>query len=103
MTNLLAIGHQRGPFTGELDVVIGLVVGALAGAHCHRMCGPLVMAYGDRIGTAVDTQWLPLASKIHRQHLLFDLGRTTSIALGRIVCGIDVLSHPPIPDDDPSI
>jgi sulfite exporter TauE/SafE len=51
-----------------------LALGALGGAHCIGMCGPLVTLYADRMdasGTA------PAAL---RQHTLFNLGRTVSYA-----------------------
>jgi len=33
---------------GNVDLLVFLVVGLLAGAHCLGMCGPLVTAYADR-------------------------------------------------------
>jgi sulfite exporter TauE/SafE len=51
-----------------------LALGALGGAHCIGMCGPLVTLYADRMDASGTD---PVAL---RQHALFNLGRTVSYA-----------------------
>ncbi|MCU4925576.1 sulfite exporter TauE/SafE family protein [Halobacteria archaeon AArc-dxtr1] len=87
------------PFTLlGIDVVLFLVIGLLAGAHCIGMCGPLVTVYagamdgsartdGGSTGTASAAQSRGSAESGHlttyevRQHALFNLGRTASYTL----------------------
>ena len=75
-------GHGHGLPAGELDLLVFLAVGVLAGAHCLGMCGPLVTTYADRIGAAAESRRRDtLTPYVLRQHLLFNLGRTASYAL----------------------
>lgn len=72
------------------DVVLFVVIGLLAGAHCIGMCGPLVTLYSSRMGgTATDGGTAPSTGAasgrrshftVHEvtQHALFNLGRAAS-------------------------
>ncbi|MDF9745775.1 sulfite exporter TauE/SafE family protein [Natrinema salsiterrestre] len=63
------------------DLLVLVVVGLLAGAHCLGMCGPLVTAYADRIGAASEKRREDTLTGYEvRQHALFNLGRTASYA-----------------------
>jgi sulfite exporter TauE/SafE len=66
----------------NIDLVVLLVVGLLAGAHCLGMCGPLVTAYADRFNPDRGTKRSNVLT-LHevRQHSLFNLGRAGSYAL----------------------
>ena len=74
-----------------IDVVLFLLIGVLAGAHCIGMCGPLVTVYSNRMtaktdgGTATgrrtDRGRGHLTTYAVRQHALFNLGRTASYTL----------------------
>jgi len=74
-----------------VDVLLFLVIGVLAGAHCIGMCGPLVTVYASRMdGTATDGGTATASSAGRtghlstyevRQHTLFNLGRTASYTL----------------------
>ncbi|EMA31869.1 sulfite exporter TauE/SafE family protein [Halobiforma nitratireducens] len=65
----------------SVDLLVFLVVGLLAGAHCLGMCGPLVTAYADRFGDASGKRREDTLTGFEvRQHLLFNLGRTASYA-----------------------
>ncbi|WIV66610.1 sulfite exporter TauE/SafE family protein [Natrialbaceae archaeon AArc-T1-2] len=66
--------------TEHVDLVVFLLVGVLAGAHCLGMCGPLVTAYADRFGTDDSRRANALSVYEVRQHTLFNLGRATSYA-----------------------
>ena len=67
---------------GNVDLLVFLVVGLLAGAHCLGMCGPLVTAYADRFGSRGDSPRADALSLYEvRQHSLFNLGRAGSYAL----------------------
>ena len=77
-------GHDHGgAVTGEpVELLVFFVIGLLAGAHCLGMCGPLVMAYADRIGAASSARRDDtLTVYAVRQHTLFNLGRALSYAL----------------------
>ncbi|RQG91557.1 sulfite exporter TauE/SafE family protein [Natrarchaeobius halalkaliphilus] len=78
-----------------IDVVLFLVIGLLAGAHCIGMCGPLVTIYASRM-SGEETSDVPsagstgassngraghLTSYEVRQHALFNIGRTASYTL----------------------
>ena len=63
---------------GEVEVVVFLVVGALGGAHCLGMCGPLVTMYADRMESGREGV---LSLFEVRQHALFNAGRTVSYAV----------------------
>ncbi|WP_290813177.1 sulfite exporter TauE/SafE family protein [Halovivax sp.] len=75
--------HGTGAAVAEhADLVVFLVIGLLAGAHCLGMCGPLVTAYGDRMAAKTAARRSDDLSLFEvRQHLLFNLGRATSYAL----------------------
>jgi len=67
---------------GNVDLLVFLVVGLLAGAHCLGMCGPLVTAYADRFNPQRGTKrGNALTLYEVRQHSLFNLGRAGSYAL----------------------
>lgn len=83
---ILAQAHDHGSTvalaTGNVDLLVFLVVGILAGAHCLGMCGPLVTAYADRFNPqrgSARSNTLTLYEV--RQHALFNLGRAASYAL----------------------
>jgi sulfite exporter TauE/SafE len=66
---------------GSADLVVFLVVGLFAGAHCLGMCGPLVSVYADRIAAQSDSRRDDTVTPFAvRQHLLFNLGRTAGYA-----------------------
>ncbi|MXR51215.1 sulfite exporter TauE/SafE family protein [Halovenus sp. WSH3] len=72
------------------DVLLFLLIGLLAGAHCIGMCGPLVTIYAKQMGGTRTDGGEPAAAtpggrrRAHltlyevRQHALFNLGRTLS-------------------------
>jgi sulfite exporter TauE/SafE len=63
------------------DLLVLVVVGLFAGAHCLGMCGPLVTTYADRIGAASEKRREDTLTGYEvRQHALFNLGRTASYA-----------------------
>lgn len=66
-----------------VDVLLFLVIGVLAGAHCIGMCGPLVTVYAGRMdgGAANGGRDGHLTTYEVRQHALFNLGRTASYTL----------------------
>lgn len=67
--------------TGSVDLLVFLLVGLFAGAHCLGMCGPLVGVYADRMSRHTEARrddTLTLFAV--RQHLLFNLGRTVGYA-----------------------
>jgi uncharacterized protein len=72
-----------------IDVVLFLVIGLFAGAHCIGMCGPLVTIYASRMddGSATGTRGSHLTTYEVRQHGLFNLGRTASYTLLGAVFG----------------
>ena len=66
---------------GNVDLLVFLVIGLLAGAHCLGMCGPLVTAYADRFGSSGESRRAnALTTYEVRQHTLFNLGRAASYA-----------------------
>jgi sulfite exporter TauE/SafE len=80
------------------DVLLFLLIGLLAGAHCIGMCGPLVTIYAKQMdgtrtdggqpagATAGSTRQAHLTLYEVRQHALFNIGRTLSYtALGALV------------------
>lgn len=76
-----------GAVSGNVDLVLFLVIGALGGAHCLGMCGPLVSTYADRITVHRETSRQRLTLFDVRQHGLFNLGRTAGYALVGAVLG----------------
>ncbi len=66
---------------GSADLLVFLVVGLFAGAHCLGMCGPLVSVYADRIADRSEARRSDTLTLFAlRQHLLFNLGRTGAYA-----------------------
>ena len=75
-------GDHGTDVAAQADLLVFLVIGLFAGAHCLGMCGPLVTAYGDRMAAAKPARRADDLSLFEvRQHLLFNLGRTASYAL----------------------
>ncbi|WP_081655615.1 sulfite exporter TauE/SafE family protein [Halopiger goleimassiliensis] len=78
--------HSTAAVAAEnVDLLLLLLVGLLAGVHCLGMCGPLVTTYADRM-TATDRDGARgrgshLSVFEVRQHGLFNLGRTASYAV----------------------
>lgn len=72
-----------------VDVMLFLVIGLLAGAHCIGMCGPLVTVYASRMddGSSTGRRSAHLSTYEVRQHALFNLGRTASYTLLGAVFG----------------
>ncbi len=66
--------------SANVDLMFFFVVGLLGGAHCIGMCGPLVTLYSDRLRGQRDDGRDVLSLHEVRQHLVFNLGRTTSYA-----------------------
>ncbi|WP_336022919.1 sulfite exporter TauE/SafE family protein [Halobellus salinisoli] len=66
-----------GPSNVEIGVF--LLIGALGGAHCLGMCGPLVSVYADRLRATEDGRGVSLRQL--RQHALFNLGRAGGYAI----------------------
>ena len=69
--DLSASGVEAGVF---------LVIGALGGAHCLGMCGPLVSVYANRL-QATEPETEGLSTRQVRQHALFNLGRAAGYAV----------------------
>ncbi len=75
-------GSASAVAAGNVDLLVFLVVGLLAGAHCLGMCGPLVTAYADRFNPQRGTErGNALTLYEVRQHSLFNLGRAGSYAV----------------------
>ncbi len=80
--SIYAQAHSRSVAAENVDLLVFLVVGLLAGAHCLGMCGPLVTAYADRFRTDGPSRRADALSTYEvRQHALFNLGRATSYAI----------------------
>ena len=62
----------------SVEAGVFLVIGALGGAHCLGMCGPLVSVYSDRLRERSSGDALTFHEI--RQHALFNLGRTLGYA-----------------------
>jgi len=62
-----------------VEAGVFLVIGALGGAHCLGMCGPLVSVYADRLNAA-EPESGGLSRRQVRQHALFNLGRAAGYA-----------------------
>jgi sulfite exporter TauE/SafE len=81
--DLSASGVEAGVF---------LVIGALGGAHCLGMCGPLVSVYADRLN-ATESESDGLSRRQVRQHALFNLGRAAGYAaVGAILAAVGALT-----------
>lgn len=73
--------HTQQVPTEHVDLLLFVLIGMLAGAHCLGMCGPLVTTYADRIRAEKPTRRRDTLSLYDiRQHGLFNLGRTISYA-----------------------
>ena len=77
------LAHAAQPTdAGNVDLLVFLLIGLLAGAHCLGMCGPLVTAYADRFGGSTEARRSDALTTYEvRQHTLFNLGRAASYAL----------------------
>ncbi|MFB6251931.1 MAG: sulfite exporter TauE/SafE family protein [Halobellus sp.] len=64
----------------NVEAGVFLVVGALGGAHCLGMCGPLVSVYADRLQATKEAE-SRLSVRQVRQHALFNLGRAGGYAV----------------------
>jgi len=75
-----------------VEAVVFLAIGALGGAHCLGMCGPLVSVYADRLN-ATEPDAEGLSRRQLRQHALFNLGRAAGYAaVGALLAGIGALT-----------
>ncbi len=84
-----ALHTTAGVAAENTDLLVFLIVGILAGAHCLGMCGPLVTAYADRVSNAKPERRANVLSWVDiRQQLLFNLGRTASYAFVGVVFGL---------------
>ncbi|QFU84002.1 sulfite exporter TauE/SafE family protein [Natronorubrum aibiense] len=63
-----------------VDVLLFLVIGLLAGAHCIGMCGPLVTVYAGQMDGGNGGRGHLTTYEV-RQHALFNIGRTASYTL----------------------
>lgn len=79
------------------DVVLFLLIGLLAGAHCIGMCGPLVTIYAKQMdATRTDGGQTAGRQQRHahltlyevRQHALFNIGRTMSYTVIGALVGL---------------
>ncbi|MGQ4555567.1 urease accessory protein UreH domain-containing protein [Halobellus sp. GM3] len=87
--SLSAVGDL--PSSG-VEAGVFLVIGALGGAHCLGMCGPLVSVYADRL-RATDDSDVGLSVRQVRQHALFNLGRAGGYAVvGAVLATIGALA-----------
>ena len=67
--------------SANADLVVFLVVGVLAGAHCLGMCGPLVGLYADRMRAGEAGRRRDHLTFFEvRQHGLFNAGRVVGYA-----------------------
>ena len=64
----------------NVEAGVFLIIGALGGAHCLGMCGPLVSVYADRL-EATEERDVGLSLRQVRQHALFNLGRAGGYAI----------------------
>jgi sulfite exporter TauE/SafE len=70
-----------GDVAASADLLLFLAIGALGGAHCLGMCGPLVSTYADRITDQRPAERRRRVTPFDvRQHALFNLGRTVGYA-----------------------
>ncbi|SFR66151.1 hypothetical protein SAMN04487947_3272 [Halogeometricum rufum] len=91
MVPLSTHGGMSLPATG-VEAGVFLVVGALGGAHCLGMCGPLVSVYADRLR---ETEGGDAALTVRqvRQHGLFNLGRAAGYAVvGAVLAAVGAVT-----------
>ncbi|SDY20796.1 hypothetical protein SAMN04487946_108151 [Halobellus clavatus] len=77
---LLSAGGLDALPASNVEAGVFLIVGALGGAHCLGMCGPLVSVYADRLQATEATEDR-LSVRQVRQHALFNLGRAGGYAV----------------------
>jgi hypothetical protein len=71
------------------DLVIFLIIGVLAGAHCLGMCGPLVGFYANRMSERQSSQRATTLTLFEvRQHALFNGGRVIGYAFLGVLFGL---------------
>jgi sulfite exporter TauE/SafE len=71
------------------DLVIFLIIGVLAGAHCLGMCGPLVGFYANRMTERQSSQRSTTLTLFEvRQHALFNSGRVIGYAVVGALFGV---------------
>jgi hypothetical protein len=76
----------------DVEAGVFLVIGALGGAHCLGMCGPLVSVYSDRIKEQTGSS-TGLTFREIRQHGLFNLGRAAGYAVvGAILAAVGAVA-----------
>jgi sulfite exporter TauE/SafE len=104
MTLLTAGPLQLSPsaVATNADLLVFLVIGLLAGAHCLGMCGPLVGLYADRMASTRNEQVQHSLTLFEvRQHALFNSGRVLGYATmgalfgllgGTLFAGMDTIS-----------
>lgn len=63
------------------DLLVFLVIGILAGAHCLGMCGPLIGLYANRMSERDSSRPNALSLFEVRQHALFNSGRVVGYAV----------------------
>jgi sulfite exporter TauE/SafE len=77
----VALATSANVFPHPVALGLFFVIGLFGAAHCLGMCGPLVSLYADRLNSRTPgDEPAPLWYTL-RQHLLFNLGRTTIYAL----------------------
>lgn len=74
--------------TTNVDLVVFLTIGVLAGAHCLGMCGPLVGLYADRMAASADRRRESLTLYEVRQHALFNGGRVVGYGVVGFLFGL---------------
>jgi len=90
-TPLAAVGLGDLSASG-VEAGVFLVIGALGGAHCLGMCGPLVSVYADRL-QAADPETEGLSTRQVRQHALFNLGRAGGYAVvGAVLAAVGAVT-----------
>ena len=80
--SLAAAGHHVHIPTAlpGLGLVAAFLFGLLGSTHCLGMCGPLVGLYASQLSPGSKLS-------VHRQHFLFNLGRTLAYTNAGILCG----------------
>ena len=76
----------------NVEAAVFLVIGALGGAHCLGMCGPLVSVYADRLREQTGGAGALTFTEI-RQHALFNLGRAAGYAaVGAVLAAVGAVT-----------